>query len=150
MFALEAFGRLKRLLNLVITKEMTSIKIGPKQAHILRQIFKKGSCSQRELAEATLSDPAAIGRGIESLLKQGWVTRVADPEDSRTWKVELSAKGSRRIKTIENAVSRVADRFLQNFSKAERTEFLRLLEKASNNMTEVANSKKKEKLYVSR
>ncbi len=133
MSILEEFGRLKRRLNLGITKELSGLKIGPKQALVLRNISKLRSCSQMELANATLTDPAAIGRGIESLKRQGWITRKSHPTDSRRWTIKLSSKGQRNMENLESSVSRLADCFVENFSQKEKEDFLRLLQKASTN-----------------
>ena len=142
---LEEFGKLKRMLNLMVVQELSTTGAGPKQAHMLRQIAKRGSCSQRELAEATLTDPAAIGRGIESLIRQGWIVRKDDPSDSRSWKIELSARGRREIASLEKAVDRVADKFLQKFNEGEKATFTKLLRKASDNLEAAMAAKKRKK-----
>lgn len=59
---------------------------------------------QRELAEASGLDPMMTSQVIRALEQRGLVTRAEDPDDSRAWRLALTAAGKRAAVAAAAAV----------------------------------------------
>lgn len=118
---LVAFGKIRRRLNLIATQALKPLGIGPKQALLLRALQEaKGALSLSEMAESTLTDPAATGRAIESLLKKGWVKQTDDPDDKRRWLVSLTKEGRKITGEVEAIYRVVAKEFCRPLSGKQK------------------------------
>ena len=68
------------------------------------------------------------------LVKNGYVQRLADPEDRRVVRVELTEVGKELYRTMNDLLLESAEQFLHNFSLEERKELGRLLGKLVDNL----------------
>ncbi len=68
-------------------------------------------------------------RTADWLVDNGYVRRLADPEDRRVVRVELTRAGKELYRAMNNLLLESAERFLYNFSLEERQELGRLLGK---------------------
>jgi len=73
-------------------------------------------------------------RTVDWLVDKGYVQRLADPEDRRVVRVELTEAGKELYHTMNNLLLESAEQFLRNFSLEERKEFGRLLSKLVDNL----------------
>lgn len=124
---LESFGRFRRGLNLTFSQALKEIGLGIKQGQFLRYLEKNGRASQADLSRATLTDPAAVNRALDSLEKKGWVTRADDPWDRRRWAVQLTGEGRKTAKKVDLLYRRLAEKVFSVFSSAEKKNFHFLL-----------------------
>ena len=60
---------------------------------LLKQLNENAELSQRELAEATFKEPAAITRMLDLMEKHGWVVRESIPEDRRRFSLQVTEQG---------------------------------------------------------
>ncbi len=136
--ALQVFGLIKREVNLLLTSYLRaySLGIGPKQAIMLAHIQKTPKSSHAHLARATSTDPAAVGRAIDSLVNQGYLEREEHPSDKRQWVLLLSKKGRELMRPINKIISEISDDFIEPLSSKERAQFKELLEKVHKHLEE--------------
>jgi DNA-binding MarR family transcriptional regulator len=73
-------------------------------------------------------------RMVDWLVDNGYVQRLADPEDRRVVRVELTEAGKEPYRAMINLLLESAEQFLNNFSLEERKEFGRLLGKLVDNL----------------
>jgi DNA-binding MarR family transcriptional regulator len=73
-------------------------------------------------------------RTVEWLVNNGYIQRLADPEDRRVIRVELTEAGKKLYRAMEDLLLESAEQFLQNFSLDERKELGRLLGKLVDNL----------------
>jgi DNA-binding MarR family transcriptional regulator len=73
-------------------------------------------------------------RTADWLVNNGYVQRLADPEDRRVVRVELTGAGKELYQTMNNLLLESAEQVLHNFSPQERKELGRLLGKLVNNL----------------
>jgi DNA-binding MarR family transcriptional regulator len=73
-------------------------------------------------------------RTVDWLVNNGYVRRLADPEDRRVVRVELTEVGKELYRAMNDLLLESAEQFLQNFSSEERKEFGRLLGKLVDNL----------------
>lgn len=125
---LESYISLRREMNLALGERLKSTDFGHKQMLILYYL-SLGSISMRELADYTLSDPAAISRAVASLEGDGWVVRKASPEDQRKVMVALTAKGRARSKEAQEVREDIANLVDQTLTAKEREQIATLMKK---------------------
>lgn len=130
---LETFGRFRRGLNLAWNNGLKDLGLGTKQGLFLRYLAKHESASQADLSRATLTDPAAVNRALDSLQTRGWVARHDDPGDRRRWIVRLTPEGLKTAKKVDGVYRSLANEVFSSLKESERKTLysllLRLLEK---------------------
>ena len=123
------FGEVRRQINLIATKELMGSGIGPKQLVFLRFIAKHGRVCLSQLSRGTFSDPAAVGRAVDTLVNQGWLIRAQHPEDRRKWLLTLTPKGKTRMSDVNRAYKSISQKMARSLSDEERKVFLSMLGK---------------------
>ena len=73
-------------------------------------------------------------RTVDWLVENGYVQRLADPEDRRVVRVELTAAGKELYRAMNHVLLESAEQFMHNFSLEERKELGRLLGKLVDNL----------------
>jgi DNA-binding MarR family transcriptional regulator len=127
---LDAFARFRREIGLLRASMLAESGLGQLQATILYRLTQSNA-SMSELADYTLSDPAAITRAIATMKKSGWVERSANPNDSRSSIVTLTARGRAKAAIAKKVRERLSLQVQDSLTAKERTELARLLEKAA-------------------
>lgn len=128
-------GRLlavRKLIHLHAIHALQPLGLGPKQAALLRRLRLSGSSSCLvALAKATTSDPAAVGRTIDGLIRKGLVKPApgTGKADRRRRHVALTPAG----RGAADRVNAIFDRLDQAMGSAlnadERRRFNALLDK---------------------
>ncbi|MBX3022693.1 MAG: winged helix-turn-helix transcriptional regulator [Bdellovibrionales bacterium] len=126
--ALERFGSIRRQLNLVAVKLLKDHGLHPKQMVMLRFVSENNEVSLTQLARGTATDMAAASRAIGPLIKQGWLKKMRDPQDSRRWIIQLTPKAQRKMPAIEKIYVQLADLLCDPLDSREIKEFSRVLE----------------------
>ena len=101
-----------------------------------------GFVFSRQAEPITMSDLSHIlglpfstaTRTVDWLVNNNYVRRLADPEDRRVVRVELTDAGKELYRAIDNLLLESAEQFLCNFSPGERKELGRLLGKLVDNL----------------
>ncbi len=75
-------------------------------------------------------------RTVDWLVENGYVQRLADPEDRRVVRVELTGAGKELYRAMNGLLLASAEQFLHDFSPEERKELGRLLGKLVENLEE--------------
>lgn len=73
-------------------------------------------------------------RTVDWMVDYGYVQRLADPEDRRVVRVELSEAGKELYRAMNDLFLESTEQFLHNFSLEERKELGRLLGKLVDNL----------------
>jgi len=73
-------------------------------------------------------------RTVDWLVNNCYVQRLADPDDRRVVRVELTGAGKELYQAMNDILLESAEQFLQNFSLEERKELGRLLGKLVDNL----------------
>ena len=104
--------------------------------------FSIGFVFSRQSEPITMGDLSRIlgvpfstsTRTADWLVNNGYVQRLADPEDRRVVRVELTEVGKELYRAINDLLLESAEQFLHNFSLEERKELGRLLGKLVENL----------------
>ena len=125
-------GRLYHALTRLQNQQHLEAKSGitADQHRLLAHLWQKDGMCQYELAQYTGRDRAGITRMVDILENAGFVERRADQRDRRLNLIYLTDAG-RSLKPVSEQLDvQALTHLLQNFSPEEKTEFIRLLEKA--------------------
>ena len=136
---LESFGRLKRELNLAVLHELKPLGLGYKQAGMLRYLAKHKFCSQADLARYTITDPAATGKMVAELVKQGLLSQKEHASDKRRWVISLTPKGTALARRLTGHVEKLARQLAAPLDHKEQRALVALLDKISDSISNKGN-----------
>lgn len=74
--------------------------LGHVPLHILLELDQGEGRSLKDLEAALETDKAALSRAVESLVRDGHVTREPDPADRRSVRIGLTVAGRRKVEEI--------------------------------------------------
>ncbi|WNG34362.1 MarR family transcriptional regulator [Archangium violaceum] len=99
----------------------------PEQWQTLASLWSHGPLSPSEIARVTLQDLPSISRMLSRMEKRGWVNRVEDPKDGRSFRVELTKEGSHLQTLLPPLIFEHFEGLLGGFPEARRRKLLELL-----------------------
>lgn len=94
---------------------------------LLLDLIKHGPRRASDLAGQHCADPSTVSRQVASLVKAGLLERTADPDDGRASILVPTAAGISAARQRVTRRGRAVRPVVQNWSEAERTQFLSLL-----------------------
>ncbi|ETT63349.1 MarR family transcriptional regulator [Paenibacillus sp. FSL R7-277] len=95
-------GSTHRRISVSFARALKPYDITPEQWSTLLMICDRSGVNQKEVAVASAKDQPTTARIVELLLKKGFITKTANPEDRRAF--QLSATGEGRA-LIENTIA---------------------------------------------
>jgi len=111
----------------ILLEFFQEVDISQSQLLTIMAIYEKKTCRLSELStKMGISDPTASGL-VDRLSKARYVNREQDPDDRRAVCIALTNKGVHLAKKFRSAVSDRWVEILQQISKRDREEFIRIL-----------------------
>ena len=107
--------------------------LGPGQPKLLVYLAIHGPCGQRELADYFETDPAAISRMTDALVRDGFVTS-APGRDRRTRVLAITGRGRAAAMAWDRACMEEEQIMLAGFTPEERALFADYLTRVRTNM----------------
>lgn len=126
---LEQIGELRRLASLLATQKFRRLGLGPKQVVLMRALARNKDAVPSTLARATGSDPGAVARMIDSLVRTGWVARRRLRSDRRSLRISLTPLGADQMDAVEQIYTELADHIVSGLSCSEQAALSELLQK---------------------
>lgn len=104
-------------------------EVGAHRHHysMLAVLAESGPMSQAELGRRCGLDRSDVTAAVAELVDQGLVSRRPDSGDRRRNEVDITRAGTRRLRQLDTAVSKIQDEVLAPLSVAERSQLTRLL-----------------------
>ncbi len=99
----------------------------------LKQYTRPG-CTLNELAEAANQVPATMTGIVDRLVERGLVERQRDTQDRRALRLFLTDGGDNLLDQIDALQNAQVRKVMEHFSKAERMEFIRLMNQYLNHL----------------
>lgn len=115
--------RLVRTSKLVGQRMEDSMNLSLPHMRILWEATQPGGVSQSDLHKQYKVDPASITRTVQTLERDGLITRAPDPADNRLMRVFITDKGRALVETLP---ARIAEFERQLVEGLEDTEILQL------------------------
>ena len=107
--------------------ESNGIDISPEQWSILRSVGYNEGISQKEVADISLKEPAAITRMLDALSDNNLVARIARKEDRRKFQLILSTKGRELFRQADKLSKAVEKKLFSHLSEGEQQELKTLI-----------------------
>jgi DNA-binding MarR family transcriptional regulator len=126
---LERFAAVKRRVSALAAQVYARAGLGALQAKLLRRIGNAKQISQAELARATDSDVALVGRAVQTLISRSVVKRARSAEDRREWVVSLTPTGRRLYARVTRLREQLAARVVGALDARDLENFERIATK---------------------
>ncbi len=126
-----------RLRRTVLDQRLKPLGITRSQWWVLSQVDRDDSgqgFSQIELARLLDVGKVTLGGLIDRLEKNGLVARVADPDDRRAKRIQLSRKGKRLLQRIEQIGIEVNREIMQGITAQEEEQLIAILSRMKHNL----------------
>lgn len=101
---------------------------------VLKRISEDKGCSQTELSEFTVMEPAKMTRTLDKLSDKSLIEKHLSPEDRRKYMVFTTKKAQLLIDRLMPFVSENREKALQGFSKDERKVLQKMLQRMIENV----------------
>ncbi len=88
-------GRVKREMTRMLTRNLQEMggEITAEQYRLLILLWKEGGLNQQYIADIYGKDKTSITRMLQTMERQGWITRTPDEEDKRNNKLFITREG---------------------------------------------------------
>lgn len=123
---LEQYSVLTKRLRAMIAAEYAALGIGASQGKLIRRLSRDVPMSQADLARATDTAPALLGRSLDTLVKRGWIKRTRSTEDRRQYLLTLTPAGEKIWAKVDAARTSVMDRIAEALDDRDVSDFQRI------------------------
>jgi len=100
---------------------------------IMSTLFKKDRASMKELAERIGRDKSTVTALVNKLMRNGYVAKDKDPDDSRITYLCLTAKGRSLERDFDEISGKLIATAFRGFSQREREKIVKGIMKMLNN-----------------
>lgn len=118
-------ARAYRSMAAFVERSVASLDIGLSDFMILEALLHKGPLTMSELCDAALITNASMTAAIDRLEERAFVERIADKQDRRVRRVQLTAQGTALIKRLYVRHERDLDEVMSGVHPSERAELRR-------------------------
>lgn len=95
-----AMRSLERETGMLLAGETACCSVTVAQCHLLLEMEARGTSNLQELADALALDKSTLSRTVDSLVREGWAERRADPSNRRKVSLSLTASGQEKCNQI--------------------------------------------------
>lgn len=107
--------------------QIVGADITRQQVALLIALRQAPGASQNELVQLTGFDKSTLKEMLGRLVAKKWVARERDPQDSRAWKIHITAMGNSLLDERIGKVQAVQDQILAPLPSDLRPVFIRCL-----------------------
>jgi MarR family 2-MHQ and catechol resistance regulon transcriptional repressor len=118
-------ARAYRSMAAFVERSVAALDIGLSDFMILEALLHKGPLTMSELSDAALITNASMTAAIDRLEERAFVERVADKQDRRIRRAQLTTQGAALIRRIYARHERDLDEVMSGIHPAERAELRR-------------------------
>ncbi|MDV3252329.1 MarR family transcriptional regulator [Devosia sp. BK] len=106
---------------------LAPIGLNPAYVPVLLALSSGGAHTPKALSQAAEVEQPTMTATIQRMERDGLVTRKANPDDGRSALIALTQKGYDHIADMDRALGALNELLLEQFTTAERGQFLELL-----------------------
>ena len=110
------------------------LNLTPQLSRLLFYVDQQPGCSQTELATFLDVTSVTVGRMIDRLESCGWVRRLEDASDRRTFRIHLDRGAAPLLKRMNSILAQTTAHATRGFSEAEHAALVRSLERMRSNL----------------
>jgi DNA-binding MarR family transcriptional regulator len=136
--------RVHQLAVALFVQEVGDLNLTPVQYSSLQTICNQPGIDQKTLANAVGYDTSTIAGVIDRLEARGLLVRTVSPTDRRARLITPTPKGLDMLEAVVPRMLKSQERLLEPLTKAERKEFMRLMQVLADANAELSNIPTKE------
>jgi DNA-binding MarR family transcriptional regulator len=103
---------------------------------LLKHLYENNSMKQNELAELLFKDNPTLTRIIDLLCEKGLTIRKQHPNDRRSFQVELTRQGRKKVDDMKPKINDIRLRAWDGLSEKDFAQFKKVLNTIYNNLEE--------------
>ncbi len=119
--------------RMVSEMRKNNIELGLEQFFILHQLKTEEKVIQQDLANHLMKDKSFILRLINTLMDNGYVTRLSDKDDKRKKNLSLTHQGSELLKQIYAIGEKISNELLAGINPEELIIFEQVINQIKKN-----------------
>lgn len=131
--------RVHQLAVALFVQEVGDLNLTPVQYSSLQTICNQPGIDQKTLAMTIGYDTSTIAGVIDRLESRGLVMRNVSPTDRRARMITPTPKGIEMLEAVVPRMLKSQERLLEPLTKAERKEFMRLMQVLIDSNAELSN-----------
>ncbi|MBO0995043.1 MarR family winged helix-turn-helix transcriptional regulator [Bacillus sp. SD088] len=116
-----------------VRKQLEPFNLAPEQNLIMMILWNQDGVSSNELVSA-LNNKAGIARMIASLEGKGYIKKVDDPKDKRSFKIHLTEEGKQLSHAVIDVHRNMRETLTKGMTNEEVHELQKLITKVMNNI----------------
>lgn len=120
----------------IVSQKLSGIEIERYYYAIMVIGESKDALCQKDLACSIAADNVTMVRIVDYLSKKGFIRRVQNKEDRRSYHLELTGKARRALPRIKKAFDETNAMCLSGFSEKEKKVFRHMLKRMHENIEE--------------
>ena len=125
---------LARLLRLSFDRRIKKLGLTRSQWFLLAHLHREDGLTQANLAELVEQERASVGRTIDRLEENKWVTRQNDANDRRVRRIFLTDKFSHHVESLSEVSDELLSEAFSHLKKSEFEELVTNLNQARTNL----------------
>lgn len=122
-----AIRQAARQITQIYDAELASTGLRATQYTVLARLSRLGPSTVQGLADALVMDRSTLGHNLQPLQRAGLVSAVADPNDRRVKRLDLTPRGRTILAAARAAWQRAQRKFHDRFGETESVELRRTL-----------------------
>ncbi|OAN17889.1 MarR family transcriptional regulator [Photobacterium jeanii] len=115
--------------------ELLNLPITPMHVRVIKIIAKKSPCTAMDVVHFINRDKAQVTRLIKSLIEEGFVEKVPNPEDKRSQCLLTTDKGKAVLEQLHEVDNLITGKITQGLSSQDLEDFQRIASKMTMNIT---------------
>lgn len=136
-----AFHDMALMVSRLFNREVREVGLSRTQWQVLYQLYSLDGQTQTDLAERLSMAKPPLGKVIDRLEEDGWVTRKEDPTDRRAKRVFVTKKVYPLIEPLEGAVEKIGEIAMNGIPVRDRKIFDTLLRRIHANLANALDSR---------
>lgn len=104
------------------------------QWEVLFRIAATAGVTQKSLQSAMQVESGTLTGIVDTLIRKGWITRAAQPQDRRVNLLQLTIEGRHRWQEVPNPITQLRPRMMQGISSADEAWAIHILQQAVRNL----------------
>lgn len=129
-----------RLLRTTFDRRVKGMGLTRSQWWVLLHVFRNDGVTQSELADILEIEKATLGRLIDRLETNGWLTRESDAHDRRAKRIHLTQAVEPAMKSMRLAAAELRRDALAGLSLEQQEQFVDTLLSVKNNLMKPENA----------
>ncbi|WP_300622531.1 MarR family winged helix-turn-helix transcriptional regulator [uncultured Fusobacterium sp.] len=117
-----------------IYEELEELKLSVGQPKIFDFLKDHNGCIQKEIAVGCQIEPASVTSILLTMEKKGFIERRSINDNRRSHYVFLTEEGKKIADLVREAMIRVEEKVLEDFTEEEKKILINLLKKANYNL----------------